>query len=226
MVLSTSISTAASSWCSQHNCCATSPYLSLGSLLLLLFPCPTLCSWPKLARQVLVWILLLHRHLCGLPSAPSSPCASRSLCAVVLAPWACPLHHGACVHLFQLAGWPLRCGASVDLFGSPCPPSVSRGLCAVVSSHRQPSLSWGFCVLLLAVLGGLCALPKFACFTCIGTLGPLCNGCVCLLHHTQLPSQVLCAAGVGCAGCFSFFFSCTTLIPEPTFCLRPQSMSC
>ena len=168
-VLGASISTAASNWRSQHSCSAASPYLSLGSLLLLLFPCPALCSWPNLARQVLVWILL-HGHVCGLPSAPSSPSAWRSLCALVLAPRAYPLLYWACVHLFQLMGCPLRCGASVDLFGSPCLPSVSRGLCALVWSHCLPSLSRGFCILLSAVLGGLCALPKFACFPSIGTL--------------------------------------------------------
>ena len=226
-VLGASISPAASDCRSQHNCSAASPCLSLGSLLLLLFPCPALRSWPKLARQVLVWILLLHGHLCGLPSAPSSPSASRSLCAAVLAPPACRLLHGACVHLFQPAGWPLPHGASVDLFGSPCPPSASGGLCALDSSHRLPSLSLGFCVLLSAVLGGLCALPKSACFTSVGTLGPLCNGCVCCITLSyRVKSSVRQELGVLAGFCFCFCFSCTAVIPDPAFCLRPQSMSC
>ena len=49
-VLGMSISTTASKWPSQHICNAASPYLSLGSLPVLLFLCPALPCWLKLAR--------------------------------------------------------------------------------------------------------------------------------------------------------------------------------
>ena len=117
VVLGRSISTAASMWFSQYNSVPPVLCLSLGSLLVLLFPCPALCCWQKLARNVLVWILLHRGDLCGLPSAP----------------WAHPLSRGACVHLsrlprpalcfaglvctrFSSPGWPLHRGDYVHLF--------------------------------------------------------------------------------------------------------------
>ena len=119
-VLGASISTVASEWPSQHICRAPVLYLSVGSLPVLLFPCPAVCCWQKLARKVLVWILLHCGDLCGLLSAP----------------WAHPLSRGACVHLSQLPRHTL-----CTCFGSRGLPFASWGWCALVSAPQA-----GLCI--------------------------------------------------------------------------------
>ena len=122
-VLGASISTVASEWPSQHICSAASPLLVVGSLPVLLFPCPAICCWQKLGRKVLVWILLHRGDLCGLPSAPRAH----------------PLSRGACVHLSQLPRHTLCHGACVPLFWLPRPALCFAGLvCTCFSSPSWP----------------------------------------------------------------------------------------
>lgn len=87
---------------------------------MLLFPCPAQRCWRKLARKVLVWILLHCGDLCGLLSAP----------------WAHPLSCGACVHLSQLPRHTL-----CTCFGSRGLPFASWGWCALVSAPQA-----GLCI--------------------------------------------------------------------------------
>lgn len=121
------------------------PYLSLGSLPVLILPCPALHCWPKLARLMLVCVLP-----CGLCVAETCVVFPRSpkftLCVAELV---------------------CTCLSSQGL------PPVLQGLCALVSSHCLASLSQGLCVLLSAVLQELTVLPKFVCLPTLGVPVPL-----------------------------------------------------
>ena len=85
------------------------PYLSLGSLSMLLSPCPTLHCWLKLAGKGLVWIF------------------SCTLCFVETCV-GFPQHHRFCVHLFLLTTYLLSQGLCVLL----C--TVPQGLYALSKS--------------------------------------------------------------------------------------------
>ena len=232
-VLGASISAAASRRRAQRNCSATGPCALLASRPLLLSPCPALRSGLEPARWVLVWLPPLHGHSCGLPSAPSSPSASRGFCALGSAPRACPLLHGACVHVARIPG-PALCVTGLCALGSApwaglcaaglvCrwlaprarPLHHACSLCALISSRRLPSLSPGLCVPLSAVLGGLCALPKVARLPSTGALAHSAPA-VRLRHCPRLPGPILCAARAGCAGWVFFFFFCCTTLSSPS----------
>ena len=149
---------------------------------------------------------------------------SQGLCALVSVPEACPLCHGACLHLFWLPrpafcftglvcicfsclGWPLHRAASVDLFWLSVPALCFAGfLCTCFISPPA-----------LFVTGLICS--SFSCFirvvcsaqVCMPSLSQhsglalcvvrvVCAPVVFMLHHTQLPGLALCAASVVCAG--------------------------
>ena len=95
------------------------PYLSLGSLPVLLLPCPALCFWPKLLGRCLCGSFYVLAICVGFPHLPELTLCVAGLCTPVSAPWA-----GLC-----------RRGLVWTCFGSLCPPSALRGLCALVSSR-------------------------------------------------------------------------------------------
>lgn len=116
-------------------------YLPTASLPVLLFPCPDLCCWPKLAWYVLGDPSALQRLVWVSLSTLVTPPVLLGLCALVLVSEVRPLCHGACVHL----SWLPRCGfcmagLACTCFSSPCLPSASQGLYALVSSHCLHSL--------------------------------------------------------------------------------------
>ena len=133
------------------------------------------------------------------------------------------LCHGACVHLtqcprstlcvaglvcpcFSSPGWPLRCGASVDLFR----------LTAYILGRRG-FLSFWLCREGCVRCPSLYASPLRAPLS-----RPLRR--LCLPHHTRLPGPALCTARVVCAG-----WACMPRHSrswEPAVCLGPQSPSC
>ena len=99
------------------------PGLSLGSVTVLLFPCPARRCCPELARQVLVCILLRGSDLRGPPSAELTLCVT-GLCALVSAP-GCSLHRGV---VWSGSGFPCPpsvCGLYVHLF--PLTASLCHG---------------------------------------------------------------------------------------------------
>ena len=158
-MLGASISTVASEWPSQHICSAASPLLVVGSLPVLLFPCPAICCWQKLGRKVLVWILLHRGDLCGLPSAPRAH----------------PLSRGACVHLSQLPRHTLCRGACVPLCRLPWHTLCVAGLvCPCFGSRGLPFASRGWCALVSASQAGLC----IAGIMCICFLSPPASHCI------------------------------------------------
>ena len=77
-------------WPSQHNCSAASPLPAPWILAGASVPISALRCWPKLARQVLAWVLSRRGDSCGL----RSPSASWGQCGLVSAPRAGSLHRG------------------------------------------------------------------------------------------------------------------------------------
>ena len=134
-VLVMSISTAASKWPSQHICNDTRPYLSLGSLAVL--PCAVgrnllgrcLCGFLCIGATCVGFLrppkstLFAVGLVCTCLSLLSSPFVSWGLCSLALAPQACTLLGGACVHCSspRPASAP---GAPAHLFPLSCLPSA------------------------------------------------------------------------------------------------------
>ena len=104
----------------------------------------------------------MSRGLCAVVSLPGHVLCVAEMCARDSAPLA-----GLCI-----TGLVRTCSSSPRL------SSTLWGLCALVSSHCSHSLSWGLFVLLLAVPGGMCALPKFICLPCRHPSPTLCAGCL------------------------------------------------
>ena len=109
-VLVTSISTAASKWPSQHICNDARPYLSLGSLAILPYSVGRnllgrcLCGFLCIGATCVGFLqppkstLFAVGLVCTFLSLLSSPFVSWGLCSLALAPQACTLLGGACVH--------------------------------------------------------------------------------------------------------------------------------
>ena len=222
-VLDTSISTAASKWPSQHISTVANPRLVSGIIAMLLFSCPTLHCWPKLAGQGFVWIFswLPNCALCvvetsvGFPQPPEltplccglvytcvsfmvPTSASQGLSALVSAPHVQPLHRRASVHLSRLL----------------VPGLCVTGLCALDSAPQARPLCRGACVRLSESPGPILCIAGLV-GTCLGSGCPasvswgLCalvwalqahprhrGACVCL---SVLPGLTLSIAGLVCA---------------------------
>ena len=71
------------------------------------------------------------------------------------------------MHSFQFLGWPLHRRASVNLFRLTVPTLCIVGFMCICCASL-PTL-FVVEVILLAVLEGLCALPKFVCLPSIST---------------------------------------------------------
>ena len=122
----------------------------------------------------------------------SLPSVLQSLCAIVSAPWALPLCHGACVHLFQLTRPALYVLVLVSTcLGSPHSSSVLWCLCALVSAPWAflPSASWVLCTLDSShqpAMGLLCSAFHSPC-----TMSILYSAEVCMPPHSRMPGPSL-----------------------------------
>ena len=153
-VLGASVSAAASRWPLSDTCRAASPYLALGSLLKPLFPRPALRCRPKLAREVLVWVLLQGGDLGRLPSAPKLALWVAGLVCSCFGSPGLPSASRGCVRLSRARACTLRCPLHWLCVRRhtrlPGPPSVQQGLCALpgfvcratLGSPSPPSV-WG-----------------------------------------------------------------------------------
>ena len=205
-VLDTSISTAASKWPSQHISIVANPRLVSGIIAMLLFSCPALHCWPKLAGQGFVWIFswLPNCALCvvetsvGFPQPPELiPCVV-GLCTLVSASWSQPLHHRAWVRLSQLPMSSLCiAGLLCTCLGSRCPAFASRAYMRLTQLPRPGLCVAGLVCACLSPLGPSSASRGLWALVSAPGARPLSHGaCV---HLSGLPRLTLSIAGLVCA---------------------------
>lgn len=168
----------------------------------------------KLARQVLVWILLHWNNLWALPQPPSSLSVSQGCVLLTLQSRGPPVSW-TCVHLSQLPRLASCCRACVHLFQLPLTALCGMGfMCACfISLHALFFVGVIFHSFSCAKRG-LCVLLKFACLPSIGhpnpafapvfagyQVRPLCRTSQGLSSpHPATWARPLCCKGCGLAG--------------------------
>ena len=173
------------------------PYLSLGSLPVLLLPCPALCFWPKLLGRCLCGSFYVLAICVGFPHLPELTLCVAGLCAFDSQfQWS----------TLCIAGIVCTCLSSLGVH------SASRGLCRLVSApwasilrHWASVALFRLTVPTLYVAGFMCtcflSLPTFSvsgviCSSFSCTRKFVCTAQVCMLHLYLNPSPALCT---GCA---------------------------
>ena len=140
------------------------PYLSLESLLVLLFLCPALCCWPNLLGRCFCGCFCVSATCVGFPQPPKLTLYVTGLCARVLASWAgLGIPEPVCTCFTSLPAL-FATGVICSFFGC-----VRRVVCA--AQVCLPHHTWVPGPAL--VLQGLGALPGFVCRTTLGSPSPL-----------------------------------------------------
>ena len=157
------------------------PYLSLGSLPVLLFPILLCAAGWNLLGRCLCGSFCCGLHLCLLPSARLSSSFVSRACVHLFRLPGLPFASRGCVHLFQLLRLAsvsqVWCGLVSALWGCP----LRRRVYALVSSHCLHSLSQGVicssfsCAMRVACAAQVCMPPLYR-----HRSPALCSSCVCL----------------------------------------------